>query len=294
MGFSFWVQADGLEKIGKDEAKQASFEHSVCFLNVKYVSVDGPVWGNVYSVSDAINIEGLSHYFGNQQVLKDVSFSVAQGRQRALLGPNGAGKTTLFSILTCLLRVAEGQATVFGNDVARASGKALARIGVVFQKPTLDLDLSVSQNLAYHGAIQGMNPRRVRDRAEQELKRLQLWERRDDPVRNLNGGHRRRVEIARALLHEPDLLLLDEATAGLDLASRVSLQAYIRSLVQEQGLAVLWTTHLVEELQADEDVVLLKDGAVQAQGRLTDLVRAAGVGDAKDLLLGLSTPAGNL
>jgi len=287
------VQADGLEKIGKDEAKQAAFEHSVCFLNVKYVSVDGAVWGNDYSVSDAINIEGLSHYFGNQQVLKDVCFSVAQGRQRALLGPNGAGKTTLFSILTCLLRVAEGRATVFGNDVARASGKALARIGVVFQKPTLDLDLSVSQNLAYHGAIQGMNPRRVRDRAEQELKRLQLWERRDDPVRNLNGGHRRRVEIARALLHEPDLLLLDEATAGLDLASRVSLQAYIRSLVQEQGLAVLWTTHLVEELEADEDVVLLRNGAVQAQGKLTDLVIAAGVSDAKDLLLGLSAPAGH-
>ena len=267
------------------------FEHSVCFLNVKYVRVLDHLQQRDRPLSSAVNVTGLSHCYGTHQALADVSFSVPGNGKLALLGPNGAGKTTLFSLLTCLLRPSAGSISIFGHDVTTSPGAALAQLGVVFQQPTLDLDLSLSQNLAYHGAIQGLSPREVRSRSQQELERFGLWQRRHEPVRKLNAGHRRRVEIARALLHQPRLLLLDEATTGLDLASRVSLHDHIRSLVRERGLSVLWTTHLPEELEPDEQVVLLQSGAIQGQGQLSQLVAAAGAEDARALLLGLSSQA---
>lgn len=237
----------------------------------------------------AANIQALSHHYADREVLKNVTFTVGQGSFVGLLGANGAGKTTLFSVLTRLIRASSGSVQLFGHDLQRSPAAALATLGIVFQQPTLDLDLSVLQNLQYHGAIQGLSPSHIIARAQEELERLQLWDRRHERVRRLNGGHRRRVEIARALLHKPRLLLLDEATAGLDFESRIHLQRHIRALIETQGLAVVWTTHTTEELQGDDSVILLNQGAVHAQGQLADLITKAGVSDANNLLLSLST-----
>jgi ABC-2 type transport system ATP-binding protein len=236
----------------------------------------------------AVNIQALSHSFADRKVLRNVSLTVEQGMFVGLLGANGAGKTTLFSILTRLISNSSGNVGLFGHDLQRSPADALATLGVVFQQPTLDLDLSVLQNLQYHGAIQGMSPTDVQARAQEELERLQLWDRRHERIRWLNGGHRRRVEIARALLHQPQLLLLDEATSSLDLESRIQLIGHIRSLIKTEGLTVLWTTHVAEELETDDQVILLNRGEVHAQGKLSDLITAAGASDANHLMLNLS------
>ena len=175
-----------------------------------------------------IVIENLRHQYGAKVALDDVGFELQQGAFLALLGPNGAGKTTLFSLLTRLLVPRSGRIELFGENLARAPRQALRQVGVVFQQPTLDLDLTVAQNLAYHGALQGMSRREVRERMAEELGRFDLQSRANDRVRTLNGGHRRRVEIARALLHRPRLLLLDEASAGLDVETRTSLYRHVR------------------------------------------------------------------
>lgn len=243
------------------------------------------------NTAPAVSIQQLCHDYGQRKALIDVSFDIPAGTFLALLGPNGAGKTTLFSLLTRLLRPSSGSIQVFGADLARSPGAALARMGVVFQQPTLDLDLTLRQNLAYHGAIQGLSPKHVKRRSQAELERFELWARCNERVRDLNGGHRRRVEIARALLHEPDLLLLDEASAGLDLESRTHLYQHVRNLCRDEGKTVLWTTHLVEELNADELAVLLQRGQVKGQGALSALAAAQGHEDANALVLSLSEPA---
>jgi ABC-2 type transport system ATP-binding protein len=239
----------------------------------------------------AIRVHGLTHRYGSKAALEDVSFELPAGGFIALLGPNGAGKTTLFSLLTRLLAVAPGCIELFGNDLRRAPAAGLKELGVVFQQPTLDLDLSVGQNLAYHGALQGMTPKLVRARMQEELERFRLDDRIDDRVRELNGGHRRRVEIARALLHRPRLLLLDEASAGLDLETRQGLYAHVRGLCSERGTAVLWTTHLVEELSAEDETLILHRGRIVARGSLRVLMDQHGSTSANELLLSLTRSA---
>jgi ABC-2 type transport system ATP-binding protein len=223
----------------------------------------------------ALEVLHLSHAFGARQVLRDVSFTIAAGDFTVLLGLNGAGKTTLFSLITRLYAHRSGVIRIFGWDVRRHSSAALARIGVVFQQPTLDLDLSVAQNLYYHAALHGLAPRHARQRIERELQRMQLSDRLGDRVRELSGGQRRRVEIVRALLHEPRLLLLDEPTVGLDIASRQFLLDHVRMLCREQHLAVLWATHLIDEVTPQGQVLVLHRGALLAQGPVPEVVRMA-------------------
>jgi ABC-2 type transport system ATP-binding protein len=228
----------------------------------------------------ALEVHELSFRFGAKAALSEVSFSVAEGSFTALLGPNGAGKSTFFALATRLFDCAPGCIRIFGLDVRTHSGEALAQLGVVFQEPTLDLDLSVLQNLRYAAALHGIGRRDMNARIELALVRFGLADRRHDKARSLNGGHRRRIEIARALMHQPKLLLLDEPTVGLDVPTRRQLVRQVHELCRDDGIAVLWATHLVDELDGDGDrVVLLQQGRVRHQGSVAEVLAAAGVAD---------------
>jgi ABC-2 type transport system ATP-binding protein len=223
----------------------------------------------------ALEVAGLSHAFGPRKALNDVSFSVQRGEFTALLGLNGAGKTTLFSLITRLYDHRSGSIRIFGDALKAAPSRALSRMGIVFQQSTLDLDLTVEQNLLYHGALHGLGHRTIRERIAREVARLDLQARLGDKVRQLSGGQRRRVEIARALLHDPDLLLLDEPTVGLDVASRQFLIDHVRGLCRDQGIAVLWATHLIDEVDVTGRVIVLHRGLVRAQGQVAGVCAAA-------------------
>ena len=227
----------------------------------------------------AVAIEGVSHNYGARRALDDVTFAIAPSTFAVLLGLNGAGKSTLFSLMTRLYAVQRGHIRIFGHDVDRAASAALRLIGVVFQSRTLDLDLSVIQNLTYHAALHGIGKHEGRKRADDVLARIALSERANDKVRNLSGGQMRRVEIARALLHRPRLLVLDEPTVGLDIKSRADILGQVRRLVVAEGVSVLWATHLIDEVADDDDVVVLHHGRVLAHGPVARVVADADVQD---------------
>ncbi len=214
----------------------------------------------------ALAVEGVSHWFGRVRALDDVSFVVPRGTFTALLGINGAGKTTLFSLVTRLYDSTSGRIEVAGFDARRRPGEALARLGVVFQSRALDGDLTLRQNLAYHAALHGIGGRAARTRIGEVLALVGLAERGGVKVNALSGGQQRRAEIARALLHRPELLLLDEATAGLDLHARAEVQALVRRLIAEEGVSTLWATHVFDEVGPEDAVVILHRGAVLAAG----------------------------
>ena len=216
---------------------------------------------------NALEVSDLSFAYGAREALRKVSFSLEPGRFAALLGPNGAGKSTLIALLTRIYDLQHGEIRVGGNSLRSAARPALKQLGVVFQQSTLDLDLSVEQNLRYHAALHGLSRRQTDLRVDAELARQTLTDRRRERVRELNGGHRRRVEIARALLHEPRLLLLDEASVGLDPASRLALNQHIRGLCREERISVLWTTHLLDEVQPSDDLLILHQGRLVASGQ---------------------------
>jgi ABC-2 type transport system ATP-binding protein len=224
------------------------------------------------SLAPALEVAGLGHRFGPRHVLKDVSFSIAPGDFTVLLGLNGAGKTTLFSLATRLYAQAEGTIRIFGMDIREGMLECLRQMGIVFQQATLDLDLSVEQNLFYHSALHGLSRRNAARRIAAEIDRVGLAERRRDKARRLSGGQRRRVEIARALLHQPRLLLLDEPTVGLDVASRQFMLDHVRRLCREDGLAALWATHLIDEVGEGARVVVLHKGEVLADGAAAQLI----------------------
>lgn len=207
-------------------------------------------------------VSGVTHDHGARRALDEVSFRITPGRFCALLGPNGAGKSTLFSLLTRLTALQAGRIEIGGQEMARAPRAALAQIGVVFQQSSLDPDLSVTENLRYAAALHGIWGREAGRRIGAALVRLGMAERGRERVSDLNGGHRRRAEIARALLHRPAVLLLDEPTVGLDAASRAAITAHVHDLARQGGLTVLWATHLADEVAPDDQVVVLHRGRV--------------------------------
>ncbi|MBR0754792.1 ATP-binding cassette domain-containing protein [Bradyrhizobium jicamae] len=239
----------------------------------------------------ALAIGHVSHSYGPRRALIDVDFSVAPASFTALLGLNGAGKSTLFSLVTRLFGIQTGQISIFGHDISRAPGEALRLLGVVFQPRTLDLDLSLTQNLLYHAALHGISRREARLRSAEVLDRIKLSDRAGSKVRDLSGGQMRRLEIARALLHRPRLLLLDEATVGLDVKARADILDHVRQLVTEQGIGVLWATHLFDEIKPSDDLVVLHQGKVLAKGPVSRVMAEAGAQDVNTTFMRLTGAA---
>lgn len=230
----------------------------------------------------ALSVEKLSFSYGTKKALNNVGFQIRAGECTVLLGPNGAGKSTLFSLITRLYDSHEGHIELCGFDLKNQTCKALAKLGIVFQQTTLDMDMSVIGNLHYHTALHGLGKKIANQRIQQELERLNMWDRRFEKVRQLNGGHKRRVEIARALLHQPALLLLDEPTVGLDVPSRQAIVDYVHQLSQEQGLAVLWASHLIDEIYPEDHLLVLHKGQIKANGRVDDVLQSTGTTQVKD------------
>lgn len=221
-------------------------------------------------------VERVSKFYGATKALDGVSLSVSRGEFVALLGPNGAGKTTLFQLLSGLFVADAGSIRVQDLDIRHHAVSVLADVGVVFQQPTLDLDLTVGANLYFHARLHGMGRRRIARRVREELERLGLQDSSDKRCRTLSGGNRRKVELARALLHEPGVLLMDEATVGLDPASRRSLLEYVHELCGQRDIGVLWATHLVDEAERADRVLVLHRGSLLTQGAPQRLIEATG------------------
>ncbi len=235
-----------------------------------------------------LEIDGVDKRYGKLTALDGVSLSVSAGEFVALLGPNGAGKSTLFQILSGLFVPDGGTVRINGRDISRDAVPALSSLGIVFQQPTLDLDLTVRGNLRFHARLHGLSRKITSERIDLELERLGLTDRLNDTARTLSGGNRRRVELARALLHRPTILLMDEPTVGLDPASRRDLSVHVRRLCSEQGLGVLWATHLVDEVEQADRVVLLDQGRVLQDGTPSELAQAAGARSLAEAFLTLT------
>ena len=227
------------------------------------------------SKQSILSVEGVSKSYGARKALDGVSIRVGHGELVALLGPNGAGKTTLFQLLSGLFVADAGEIQVRGYDIRHNPVPALAGIGIVFQQPTLDLDLSVEANLRFHARLHGLWGNHARQRIAEELARVGLSEQARDSTRGLSGGNRRKVELARALVHEPSVLLMDEATVGLDPASRRQLLDYVLELRDGRGVGVLWATHLVDEAESADRVVILHQGRVLREGTPNALTAAS-------------------
>ena len=228
------------------------------------------------SADAALEVADLSYAYGPRQVLNNVGFSVPVGQFAVLLGPNGAGKTTLFSLITQLFAFRQGRIVVYGHDVSQNPLAALAAIGVVFQQPTLDLDLSVRQNLRYHAALHGLSTIDADRLGTQAMERVSMGDHLKTQARHLSGGQRRRVEIGRSLMHGPRFLLLDEPTVGLDVASRQTILAHVRDLCRSTGLGVLWATHLLDEAESGDHLIVLDKGQVKADGPLGQVIAQSG------------------
>jgi ABC-2 type transport system ATP-binding protein len=218
-----------------------------------------------------LSVKNVSHQFSSRKALIDVSLELGAGEFCVLLGKNGAGKTTLFGLLTSLYPLKHGHIEILKHDIVRERSRALAGVGAVFQELSLDLDLSVMENMRYYGGLHGVSPWEIDQRIAEDLARLGLSERRAERVRFLSGGLRRRAEIARALLTRPKLLLLDEPTVGLDASMRRAMLSHVRSIAGGRGVAVLWATHLLEEVQPSDTVVVIDEGRIVAAGTPRDL-----------------------
>src|SRR5216683_2797408 len=214
--------------------------------------------------SPAIEASALGFRYGEREALSDVSFAVARGEIFAFLGPNGGGKSTLFKLLSTLTPIQSGSARILGHDLAGETTWVRRRLGVVFQHPGLDGKLTVAENLAHHGHLYGITGKRLRERSAAMLERLGLSARERDRVETLSGGLQRRVELAKALLHQPELLLLDEPSTGLDPAARREFANYLAHLREHGGVTVVLTTHYLEEAERCDRIGILHQGKLIA------------------------------
>lgn len=239
----------------------------------------------------SITISDVSYKFKNKPALIDINVTLSAGFN-VLLGPNGAGKSTLLSLLTAQRTLQHGSITFDESNIGTESRSIMAKLGVVFQQTTLDLDLTVLQNLTYFGALHGLSAQTVLTRITPVLTQLALLERLHDRVRALNEGHRRRVEIARCMIHQPQYLLLDEATVGLDVDSRKLILEHIRALAAAEHITVLWTTHLMDEVAENDPVFILNQGRLIEQGICHELLVRYQQSSVFDLYRTLTQPQG--
>ncbi len=228
--------------------------------------------------SPAIEASRLVFHYGQRRALDDLSLSIQRGEIFVLLGPNGGGKTTLFRLLSTLIPLQQGTVNILGHDLGRQTAQVRAAIGVVFQAPSLDKKLTVAENLRHQGHLYGLSGAPLAARQAEMLARLGLADRAGDRVETLSGGLRRRVELAKGMIHSPRLLLLDEPSAGLDPGARSDLWSYLRSLRDEQGVTIVLTTHLLEEADRADRIGILHQGRLVALDA-PDALRATVGGD---------------
>jgi ABC-2 type transport system ATP-binding protein len=226
----------------------------------------------------AIAIRGLGHAYGSRTALVDLSLDVPSGELLAVLGPNGGGKTTLFRLLSTLAPIQRGSASILGFDVARQARAVREAIGVVFQAPSLDRKLTVSENIRLQAALYGVKGRDLAQRLDELLEQFALRDRAGELTERLSGGLRRRVELAKGLIHQPKVLLLDEPSTGLDPAARSDLWKYLKQLKNERGTTIVLTTHYLDEADGADRIAILNDGALVALGP-PDELRASVGGD---------------
>ncbi|MEC9047148.1 MAG: ABC transporter ATP-binding protein [Planctomycetota bacterium] len=221
----------------------------------------------------AVKASDVRFAYGDREALRGVDFEVQEGAAFGFLGPNGSGKSTLFKLLSTLVPLQQGAVTLLGHDLAKDAAVIRSRVGVVFQSPAVDKKLTVLENLRYGGLMLGLSGAALQARIDACLEAADLGDRRKDNVEELSGGLRRRVEIAKCLLSEPDLVLLDEASTGLDPAARREMWKVLRA---QEGVTVLFTTHLMEEAAEADRLMLLDEGSVVAQGRPGELMEEVG------------------
>lgn len=222
-------------------------------------------------MTSAIDAHDVSHHYGQRQALNRVSLQIEAGEIFAFLGPNGGGKTTLFRLLSTLLPIQQGAVRILGSDAARERQRVRERIGVVFQAPSLDKKLTVAENIRHQAALYGLFGRSLHERAEQLLQQLGLSDRARERTETLSGGLRRRVELAKGMIHLPQLLLLDEPSTGLDPGARIDLWTYLKHLRNEFGVTVVLTTHLLEEADKADRLAILNQGELVAVGSPNEL-----------------------
>jgi ABC-2 type transport system ATP-binding protein len=238
----------------------------------------------------ALLLDNVVKTYGSIRAVDGVSFSVAPGEFVALLGPNGAGKTTLFQLLSGLFLPDVGRVEIMGRDMRRNPVPALAMLGIVFQQPALDLELSVTENLLFYTGLHGIGRKAAKRRIAAELTRLGLADRARDKAGQLSGGNRRRVELARALLHDPQVVLMDEPTVGLDPASRSDLLKLMLEMRLERAVAVLWATHLCDEVSGADRIVVLHRGKVLADATPAQLMARSQAKTIEQAFLAMTGP----
>src|SRR3984885_13079685 len=236
-----------------------------------------------------ILVEHLVKTYGEIKAVQDISFDVAQGEIFAFLGPNGAGKTTTIKMLTTLLKPTSGRVEIDGLDPTTHQNEVRKRFGIVFQDPSVDDELTAWENMDLHGALYGV-PRRIRgERTEQLLKLFELWERRNDPLKQFSGGMKRRLEIARGLLHTPKIIFLDEPTLGLDPQTRNQLWTHVKKLNDEENVTVFLTTHYMEEAErVAQRIAIIDHGRIVAQGTAKELKEQTGADSLEQAFLALT------
>lgn len=236
-----------------------------------------------------IQVNSLTKKFGNLIAVNDISFNVNKGEVFAFLGPNGAGKSTTIKMLTTLLHPTSGTVTLDGHDAVHDSDEVRRSFGIVFQDPSVDDELTAWENMEFHGVLYGMPKKMRRERIDQLLTFVELWDRKDNFVKEFSGGMKRRLEIARGLLHHPKVIFLDEPTLGLDPQTRNHMWSYLKNLNEKEGTTIFFTTHYMEEAdRVAQRIAVIDHGKIVAQGTPSEIKKQAGEASLEDAFIKLT------